>query len=150
MVHCYSSSHRITWTLCMCVEGLCSIFFCATSNRFVWVLPLLLPLPVTSWSDSSVLLLRRMSLGVRERGWSSTDTGTGSCDPGDASQGRDGALSSKTLYRGTRAINHEFTAVCCCYYCSLHKSKMLFVLRFSPKDLPVQKLTVLSNFLGTF
>lgn len=41
----------------MCVEGLCNIFFCAINNRFVWVLPLLLPLPVTSWSDSSVLLL---------------------------------------------------------------------------------------------
>lgn len=39
--------------------------------------------------------------------------------------------------QGTTAINHEFTAACCCHYCSLHKSKVLFVLRFPPKDLPV-------------
>lgn len=115
--------------LCMCVEGLCNIFFCAINNRFVWVLPLLLPLPVPRCLTHLFCCwcLRWMSLEVRHR----------SCDPGNASQGRDRALSTKTHYRGTRAINHEFTAVCCCYYYSLHKSEVLCVLRLSLKDLPV-------------
>lgn len=143
MARCYSSCHRISWTLCVCVEGLCNIFSCAINNRFVWVLPLLLPLPVTSWSDSSLLLLVPevdepgcQCEGLEQH--SPTETqGSRSCDPGNASQGRDGALSSKTHYRGTRAINHEFTAVCCCHYYSSHRSKVLFVLRFLPKGLPV-------------
>lgn len=135
MVHCFSSCHRITWTLCVCVcvEGLCSIFFCAISNRFVWVLPLLLPLPVTSWSDSSVLLLRQMSLEVSVRGWSSTDTGIWILGSWESLPGKGGALSNKTHYRGTRAINYELI------HCSLLLLLVLFTQIKSavcPEDFP--------------
>lgn len=60
-------SESITCTLSRCVELLCSASFCAINTRFVWVLPLLLPLPVSSRSDSSLRL--RMSAAGERGSW---------------------------------------------------------------------------------
>lgn len=87
-------SQSTTWTIHICVELLCNIFCCAINNRFVWVLPLLLPLPVTSWSDSSLLLSRwmRLEVGVRAvEQHSPAGTRTSGLWWGNISQDRDGA-----------------------------------------------------------
>lgn len=134
MVDCYSSVTESPGH-CVCVWKGCAIFssvllitdlFGFYLCSFLFLLPHGLTHLFCCWCP------RRMSLEVSVRGWSHR-----SWDPGNASQGRAGALGSKTHCRGTRAVNHECTALCCCYYCSVHKSKVLFVLRFSLKDLPV-------------
>lgn len=127
----------------MCLELLCNIFFfCAINNRFVWVLPLLLP--VTSWSDSSLLLLMSE---VDETG--SQRKGSGAAQPHRNTdiwilwsweylpEKRQGPLSSMVHCRRTRTVNHEFTVIYWFFYYYSRRSKEPFVLRSSPRGLPV-------------
>lgn len=62
-----------------------------------------------------------MSLEVSVRGWSSTDTGIWILGSWESLPGKGGALSSKTHYRGTRAINYEL----------IHCSLLLLLLLFT-------------------
>lgn len=79
----------------MCVELPCSIFFCAISNGFVWVLPLLLLSSCSlmiSLITSAVDVWGRWSLEASVRALEQhSHTGTqrsGFCDPKNVSQQR--------------------------------------------------------------
>lgn len=133
-IHCVSLrlwSQSITWTLSRCVELLCSVSLCAINTRFVWVLPLLLPFPVSSWSDSS--------LGLRTSGWGSVEVGVrgwssqpASVTPGISPRKGPGPPSS-VVHCSTRAIHQEPAAVSCSY-CS-HRLTAPFLLSSSPKGI---------------
>lgn len=148
MVHFNSSCHRITWTLSVCVEGLCNIFFCASSNRFVWVLPLLLPLPVTSWSDSSVLLLRWVSLAVSVRGWSSTDTGIWIL--GMPSREEMGLWAVKHTTGGPEQLTMNSLQSAVVIATLYTNQKSAVCPEVFPQGPPCPKAHIVSNFLGTF
>lgn len=140
----------------MCLELLCNIFFfCAINNRFVWVLPLLLP--VTSWSDSSLLLLMSE---VDETG--SQCKGSGAAQPHRNTdiwilwsweylpEKRQGPLSSMVHCRRTRTVNHEFTVIYWVFLLLFTQIKRAICPEVFPQGPPCPFLIAQNCFLNFF